>query len=407
MILKVIKYYENFNITPRLNEGKRTLQYKIFNFVVGLLRNKKNTLTIKPLLTAFFFFFMLNGSLMAQSRIQKWQEKKNRFFAVPLVSYAPETNWSFGITSQYLIRFRNDSVSSPSITGLTFLYTLNKQYILNPNWDFFFLKNKYRATGAFVYQRYPDSFFGIGNNTFESNKERYTADYLLLKQRFVKQLTKGFFLGVQYRFENAYKLKTVANGVFEQQNVIGRNGYTASGVGMAAIYDTRDNILFPFKGYYITLSNHFYPSWLGTQYPITNINIDARYYWNFYKSHVLANNIYTNFNFGDTPFRMMAQLGGQNIMRGYFQGRYRDNNMIAMQTEYRFPIYWRFMGVAFVGVGDVFSSANQLSLNQLKVSGGGGLRFTVDAKERINLRFDYAWGRFQSKGFYLSISEAF
>jgi hypothetical protein len=48
-----------------------------------------------------------------------------------------------------------------------------------------------------------------------------------------------------------------------------------------------------------------------------------------------------------------------------------------------------------------------MSFNNLKISGGGGLRFTIDAKERINLRFDYAFGRFNSRGFYLSISEAF
>jgi outer membrane protein assembly factor BamA len=351
--------------------------------------------------------FLNIAPLQAQSRLEKWQQKRNKFFAVPLISYTPETNWSFGFTSQYLIRFKNDSVSNPSITGFTFLYTLNKQYIVNPNWDFFFLKNKYRATGAFVYQRYPDSFYGIGNNTSEDNKEQFSSNYLLLKQRLVRQWKKGLYAGIQYRFEKTYNVQTVAGGIFETENVLGRNGYTASGAGAAIIYDTRDNVLFPLKGYYATVSNHFYPAWMGTSHPITNINIDARHYWNFYGSHVLASNFYSNFNFGDTPFKMMAQLGGQNLMRGYFQGRYRENNMMIGQLEYRFPIYWRFIGVAFMGVGDVFNTFNDWSLNRLKVAGGGGLRFTIDAKERVNLRFDYAWGRFHSRGFYLSITEAF
>jgi outer membrane protein assembly factor BamA len=359
-------------------------------------------------LILFLFINTIEHALaQEQSKIERLKNKRNRFFAVPLISYSPETKWAFGFTSQYLTRFKNDSVSNPSITGLTFLYTLNKQYIINPNWDFFFLKNKYRATGAFVYQRYPDSFFGIGNATNEGDKEKFSSDYLLLKQRMVKQFTKGFYTGFQYRFEKTYNLKKAANSIFDTENVTGNNGYTASGIGLAVIYDTRDNVLFPFKGFYVTVSNHFYPKWLGTTFPITNINIDARHYWNFYKSHVVATNIYTNVNFGNTPFKMMAQLGGQNLMRGYFQGRYRANNMAIAQVEYRFPIYWRFIGVVFASAGDVFQHTKDMSFNNLKISGGGGLRFTIDAKERINLRFDYAFGRFNSRGFYLSISEAF
>lgn len=352
-------------------------------------------------------FCSLVVSVSAQRRIEQWKNKKNKFFAIPIINYAPETKWAFGITSQYLFRFKNDSISRPSITGFTFLYTLNKQYIVNPNWDFFFRKNKYRATGAFVYQRYPDSFYGIGNNTLDIDRERYTADYLLFKQRFVKSVAKGFFIGGQIRYEKTYRVKTISNSIFDKQMVVGRNGFQALGIGISAIYDTRDNVLYPFKGFYITLSNHFYPKWLGTTYAITNINIDARHYWNFYKSHVLATNIYANVNSGDTPFKMMALLGGQNLMRGYFQGRYRNNNMAAVQVEYRFPIYWRFMGVAFASTGDVFRKAEELSFSKLKVSGGAGIRFTIDAKERVNLRFDYAFGRFGSQGFYLSISEAF
>lgn len=352
-------------------------------------------------------FYSCLYSLQAQNRIEKWKQKKNRFFAVPLINYAPETNWAFGFTGQYLFRFKNDSISKPSITGLTFLYTLNKQYILNPNWDFFFKQNNYRATGAFVYQRYPDSFYGLGNQTSTINKERYTTDYILIKQRLVRQITKGLFVGLQYRYEKLYRVITMDNSIFDKEQVTGRNGYQASGLGIVGIYDTRDNILFPMKGYYITLSNHFYPSWMGTKYPLTNINIDARHYWNFYKSHVLVSNIYANANFGNTPFKMMAQLGGANLMRGYFQGRYRDDNMMIAQLEYRFPIVWRFIGVVFAGAGDVFNQGKELSFTNLKVAGGAGLRFTVDAKERINIRFDYALGRFHSQGFYLSISEAF
>jgi hypothetical protein len=358
-----------------------------------------------------FFLLLLSGYLSAQktsdSYLNRLKQKKSKFIAVPLITYAPETRWGFGFTSQYLFRFQKDSTLKPSVAGVTFLYTLNKQYIVNPNWDFFLKKNKHRITGAFVYQRYPDSFYGIGNNTAESSREKFSSDYLLLKIRMVSHLPKNFYIGPQVRFEKVFNMKTDSAGIFEQQNVAGMEGYTAVGAGLALILDTRDNVLFPFTGTYVVVSHHSYPKWLGTDYPVTNLNIDARYYWNFTGSHVIAFNGYGNFNFGTTPFKMMAMVGGQNIMRGYFMGRYRDNNTLVAQMEYRFPIWWRFIGVGFVAAGDVFNDVNKLTTDLMKVSGGVGLRFTVDAKERINLRFDAAWGRFHSRGFYLGITEAF
>jgi outer membrane protein assembly factor BamA len=349
----------------------------------------------------------LSAQRSSANYLEKLKQKKYKFIAVPLITYAPETRWGFGFTGQDLFRLKKDTTLKPSITGITFLYTLRKQYIVNPNWDLFFRKNHYRITGAFVYQRYPDSFFGIGNQTAEAARERFSSDYILFKTRVVRRIPKNIFVGPQVRVENMFKMKTDSNGIFQQQSVTGRNGYLAAGAGISLIYDTRDNVLFPFKGAYITVSHHSYPKRFGTDYPLTNLSIDARYYWNIEGSHVLAFNGYGNFNFGATPFKMMAMLGGQNIMRGYFMGRYRDNNALVAQMEYRFPIWWRFIGVGFVSVGDVYHDVNRLSTQFLKVSGGAGLRFTVDAKERINIRFDAAWGRFKSHGFYLSIQEAF
>lgn len=356
------------------------------------------------LLWGFVLFFKMASS---QNLAERWQAKSNKFVPLPLISFSPETDWAFGLSAQYIFRIKNDSLLRPSIVGVTTLYTLKNQFIFNPNWDIFFEKNKSRLTGAFVFQRYPDSFFGIGNDTKKNSRERFTSHFLLFKQRYLHKLKKNLFGGVQYRFEKIYKMRIIENSIFSQNHIVGRNGYTSSGLGFVMVYDNRDNVIFPFKGVYATLSHHYYLKGLGSDYTLNNISIDARYYLNIFGSHVLAFNGYGNFNFGTTPFKMLAQLGGPNVLRGYFLGRFRDEHLMIIQSEYRFPIYWRFIGVVFVGAGDVFSQVNDLDLMRLKIAGGGGLRFTLDAKERINLRFDFAFGRFKSNGFYVGITEAF
>jgi hypothetical protein len=58
---------------------------------------------------------------------------------------------------------------------------------------------------------------------------------------------------------------------------------------------------------------------------------------------------------------MLALLGGPETMRGYYMGRYRDKQLLAAQVEWRFSIWWRFIGVGFYGIGDVTNDFHDLS----------------------------------------------
>jgi outer membrane translocation and assembly module TamA len=99
-------------------------------------------------------------------------------------------------------------------------------------------------------------------------------------------------------------------------------------------------------------------------------------------------------------------VGSEVILRGYPKNRFRDKHFLATQAEYRFPIFWRFGGVAFAGVGDVFETTSDLRADRLKYSIGTGLRFLMNPKERLNIRFDYGIGR-EGGYYYFSVTESF
>jgi hypothetical protein len=334
---------------------------------------------------------------------------KVRVIPVPLVNYSPETRWGFGLGTQVLFRTRStDSTGNLSNIGFAFVFTLNRQFIVNPNWDIFWRKGQIRMTGALLWQRYPDSFFGLGNDNPSANSENFSSDYILARNRFTRQIAPHFQLGVQYRFEHMYGMKTKAGGIFDTKDVPGENGYTASGLGIAMIYDTRDHNLYPFKGWYMILSHHTYSHFLGGNTDLTSLRIDLRKYFNPGKgSHVIALQAVAQVNSNVPPFKMMSTFGGNELMRGYFFGRNRDQHMYALTAEYRFPIFWKFIGVAFASTGNAVGPYSSPGFNKLKFAGGGGIRFTIDAKERINVRFDAGFGIDGSRGFYLAIGEAF
>lgn len=125
------------------------------------------------------------------------------------------------------------------------------------------------------------------------------------------------------------------------------------------------------------------------------------------KKNVLAFQLFSFNNTGDVPIRSLASFGGANRMRGYYDGRYKDKNQVVFQAEYRFPLYKRFSAVLFGGTGTVGRNFSDYAVNELKYSYGGGLRFAVNKKEKLNIRIDYGIGQGKNNGFYLQLGEAF
>lgn len=67
-------------------------------------------------------------------------------------------------------------------------------------------------------------------------------------------------------------------------------------------------------------------------------------------------------------------------MRGLFEGKYRDRNLITFQTEYRRMFLPRWGAVAFGGDSKVFSSENPFKLGQTKITYGLGGTFKLTKK---------------------------
>jgi hemolysin activation/secretion protein len=95
--------------------------------------------------------------------------------------------------------------------------------------------------------------------------------------------------------------------------------------------------------------------------------------------------------FGDPPFQELPRIGGDKLMRGYFDGRYRDFCAVALQAEIRLPIWWRFGLTIFGGLAQVAPSPAELAAKNLKVAIGIGARIRLDDASNANMRIDIAW----------------
>ncbi len=332
---------------------------------------------------------------------------KKRIIAAPILFYTPETRLAYGAAGSYIWRMTGCKKDSrPSSISPVIIYTQEKQFKAQLNTDLFFKDNKYRLKTEIKLEKYPNKFYGVGNDTLEENEELYTSRSTGLLVSFLKKIGKGFNLGLQYHFTDWKIVETEEQGQLVTGLVPGSGKGTLSGVGLLANRDTRDNIFYPMKGDFFELNARFYREFLGSKFNFTSLTLNLRKYVTLFSSHVFAVQSLVKIQTGTVPFLHLAQMGGQYNMRGYFEGRFRDKNMMVFQAEYRMPLFWRFGLVGFAGLGNVAEKFNQLDLGKLKSSYGFGLRFLFDKKEKIQVRMDIGFGK-DSSGFYFSIFEAF
>jgi outer membrane protein assembly factor BamA len=326
---------------------------------------------------------------------------------LPLIYYTPETSWVFGagIVANFNLGQSNQTYESQVAAGLA--YSLFDQALSYSSWRIFTAENKDLFLGEIGWYRYVYFFYGIGNQVEESDQEVYDARYPRLRFSYARQLDPNFYLGLRYSFDNFKITKLAEGGLLEKGNFIGTDGGVISGLGPLFIYDSRDNQLYPTRGNYLESSFQQFGNYLGGNFMYSNLLLDARKLFPIKKDQVLATNLFAQFNSVGTPFFALGQLGGNKILRGLFEGKYRDRNVVALQGEYRWMFLPRWGAVAFASVGNIFSSENPFEFDQTKLAYGVGGRFKLSKKKKLNLRLDIARSPGENFQFYFTFGEAF
>lgn len=363
-------------------------------------------------LLCYKYIFVLSLLLISLADIAQKPDTvryKNHILALPVVSRSIETDWSFGAALSYTFQTvkKKDSTTRTSNLQSISYYTLRKQFLVAMDAAIYFPKEKYILNTHFSYSSFPDKFWGLGRKTSEGDAEPYSFKQFYIYLHGQKLLEHRFFIGLLYEYQKLIDIDYVAGGLFDQQNIAGRQPYHVSGLGSSFSYDNRNSSFWPTHGGMYQFSFNHFDKIFASDFQYTNFILDLRKFWKLKRSQVIAGQFYGFFNAGDVPLRSLANFGGTSSMRGYYNGRFRDKNQVVLQAEYRVPVIWRFGVVAFAGMGDVCKKLSELDLLHMKYSVGGGLRFSVNKSEKMNLRLDYGIGSGRSNGFYIQFGEAF
>ena len=324
------------------------------------------------------------------------------WMVIPAVSYSPETNLGFGIGALKVFRHREGQSTRPSTLPISLLYTLNKQVILTTELDLWINGNDDNLKVLLELANYSFKFYGVGNDLGAESEELYATKYAHFRINYQRQISPGFYLGPRYEFRADDIYKTEVGGILDTDQVMGSNGSRISGLGLVLNFDTRDNIFQPKGGSFHQVSLMSFQSFLGSNFRFSQYQLDLRKYLPIHGKQILAVQAWYSFTAGNPPFQQHSLIGGSDLMRGYFEGRYRDRNAMVYQAEYRVPIH-RKLGLVFFGsAGQVADKVSSFSLNKLRYGGGLGFRYQL-TDDGLNLRLDLAYGNQSS--FYFGLDE--
>jgi outer membrane protein assembly factor BamA len=327
--------------------------------------------------------------------------------ALPIVYYQPETSLGIG-TQVVLVRAassggpdgdRHDSVSLAATA--TRLHQYGAQFSGTKFWN----QDHDRMSLDIVAQRFPNKFWGLGNNTPDSAEDEYTpvlgGARLSYSRRVVEKIFAGVTAGGGYlRMASYAPVGSVADYLATRL----RQGWLV-GIGPNLVRDSRDDSAFPRAGSQTSLTLTAYrQAWLS-DYHFVELDADQRTFLALPHRSVLALQAFGQFIVGEPPIDLLPALGGAGMLRGYFQGRYRDKVYVAGQAEWRTPLFWRIGAAVFAAAGNVFPDVEAVSVRYTKTAAGAGLRLNVGRTNPVNIRFDGAVAP-GATAIYLTIGEA-
>lgn len=251
-----------------------------------------------------------------------------------------------------------------------------------------------------------NSFFGIGNNSKFEDREFYTREPLEISLTASRGFSQHFVgqVGLKFKSIRNFNFSDTSKLVYLPPKINSETArYTSLFLNLR--YDTRNSFINPSRGLVLQAEVEYATSLDFTNSSFTRLAGTIQHYSVlFYPKTVLALRLNLQGLIGDNlPVQTLLSIGGNNTLRGYPQDRFLDKISAVANAELRFPIFWRFGGIAGVDVGRVWNKFSEINLTQWTMNPNIGLRFYMDT---FIVRLDVGFGK-EITGFYFNFGHMF
>jgi len=324
------------------------------------------------------------------------------WLVLPFASYAPDTKLSAGLLAGY---YESERPGRPaSSVQSTVLVTQKRQLVVQVAPEWYVDEGRWRLLGDVQAAHFPNTFYGIGGDTPATAQQGYTDRYVLVDGTAQRRLRPHLRVGPRLYVRAGTVTDPDSGGTIARGRVPGAERNVTVGLGGAAQWDARDSRYYPTSGTYAELRATLHSAAWGSDYTFGRVETDLRAYRPLGVG-VLAGQVYTEAVAGTAPFQLLPLLGGPERLRGYREGRLRDDVYWTAQAEYRVPLFWRFKATTFAALGEVGPRVGPALARDVEAAVGVGGRFRL-TDDGVHGRVDLAYSPTGIE-FYLSLGEAF
>lgn len=355
------------------------------------------------------FLFLLAGSAPLRAEdavpppVPPPAERPSTLIPIPVLFYTPETGLAYGLSALYA--FGGLPQQPERVSGVV-IHTQEDQLVSSVQTGLLPGGGRFELEAGVSFRRFPGDFYGVGNERPDDAVESYTPVEFRADAMLLRRWESGLRLGGRVAAAD-FEIRRYENGgIFDVDPPVGSAGGWTVGGGPVGAWDTRDRFLEPAAGELLRWEVLGYHDAMGSEYEFVRLNLDLRKYARVSHGWTIAARLVGEAASGEIPFLEMPFLGGSELLRGAYEGRYRDRSMVAAQSETRFRVSRRFGLVAFLETGQVAPDWGAVSARAFHFSGGGGLRLFLAPERGLVLRVDYGVSGSQS-GFYFGLGDAF
>lgn len=375
---------------------------------------------------------------------------KPKIVPFPVIATNPTVGWAFGFAPGVNWRMGSEETTRMSSAQAAFIYTTLNQIFSYIRGTAYLKDDSWILQSDVRYQIASQPTYGLGTRKRGENilvegdpdglfpDRKYLKENQMMKYNFVRAYFSAFkrhehtqfYYGLGYLLDAFSKIddklldfESDPNRITQHYRYntlkgISTSGYTLSGASLNILYDSRDNVINPYSGRYAIATWRINQTWLGSTRNSSTLWTEYRDYFNLSKDrprHLLAWWTYAWFvTSGDVPYMNLPATGWDMFSRsgrGYTVGRFRGEDLVYSELEYRFPLQREsdlLGGVVFVNGATASSRTESISLfDHINVAYGVGLRVMLNKKGRNNISVDYARGLNGSSGLFIQLNETF
>jgi outer membrane protein assembly factor BamA len=328
-------------------------------------------------------------------------DDRTGIMGAPHLGYSPETGLLGGVGSMGWFHIGEARVSSVRAAAK---YSERHQWQLKLEPDIWW--GDHHVHARLLMEYFPTYYWGTGSDAPDDARESYAPRSGSADVSYEQRIWRSLYAGGRVDLRH-HHMRDIERGGLIDAGETGEAGGWMVGVGPQITWDNRDSHRCAYEGFFFQGSLTRFEPGLGSDYGFERYFVDGRaYFMTGLPGQVVAVQGVGEFTRGAVPFYARPRLGGKDLLRGYYQGRYTDAHLLATQAELRQHV-WRWFGLtAFGGVGTVAPSLGAFGDAIPRAAGGAGLRFAISQKNRLNARIDVGFSPDET-ALYVSFGEAF